>query len=222
MTPPTSAPAAPRAIKHLSIVIDDVEYNRHVNDFKVTPTTPTVNWKGGTPDALYADSGPSTHVATANLVHDYQNPESFYNFLLEHQGEQASIAYKPDIDGVFTATTTVTLVPPIIGGVVDNFNSSTVSMGATKPVIAPFAPAAPGLDALVPAGGGTAGENLVQIEGSGFATATSVKFAADSVPFSIVNDHLIIAAAPAHAAGSVSVTVVNPTGTSAGSPYLYA
>ncbi len=70
---------------------------------------------------------------------------------------------------------------------------------------------------------GAAAGALVTISGSGFLTATSVKFAAVSATvFSIVGGSTIVAVVPAGAAGSAPVTVVNPTGTSNALPYVRA
>ena len=72
----------------------------------------------------------------------------------------------------------------------------------------------PTVTALTPAAGGIAGGNTVTITGTGFLTATGVSFGATVVsPFTINSDATITVAAPA-GAGTVDVTVTNPTGTS--------
>src|SRR5207244_814790 len=60
----------------------------------------------------------------------------------------------------------------------------------------------------------TAGSQ-VTITGSGFTGATSVKFNAVSVAFTVIDDGRIIATVPTGSAGSVPVTVTNAVGTSA-------
>jgi len=75
--------------------------------------------------------------------------------------------------------------------------------GATAPVVTDATPS------------GAAVGALVTITGSGFLTATSVKFLAVSATvFSIVSGSTIVAVMPAGVAGSAPVTVINPTGTS--------
>lgn len=64
------------------------------------------------------------------------------------------------------------------------------------------------------------GESIV-LTGSGFTTATDVKFGTTSATFTVDSDTQITATLPAHAAGSVSVTVVGPGGTSAGQPFEF-
>lgn len=78
------------------------------------------------------------------------------------------------------------------------------------------AAAAPTVIALSDVAGPAAGGEIVQITGTGFATATAVNFGVTpATDFEIVDSHHIIAISPAHAAGAAFVTVVNPTGTSA-------
>ena len=70
---------------------------------------------------------------------------------------------------------------------------------------------------------GAAAGALVTVTGTGFLTATSVKFAAVSATvYQILGNSTIVAVMPAGTAGSTPVTVVNPTGTSNALPYVRA
>ncbi|KAJ5613422.1 hypothetical protein N7510_006616 [Penicillium lagena] len=80
---------------------------------------------------------------------------------------------------------------------------------------------APTLIGLSPTGGPIAGGNNVTLSGAGFITATDVFFGANPAVFSIIDDTLISAVAPS-GTGAVSVTVVNPGGTSAAQTYTYS
>jgi hypothetical protein len=61
----------------------------------------------------------------------------------------------------------------------------------------------------------------VTLTGTGFTTATEVFFGANPAVFSILDDTLISAVAPS-GSGAVSVTVVNPGGTSGAETYAYS
>jgi hypothetical protein len=77
------------------------------------------------------------------------------------------------------------------------------------------AAAAPAVTAVSPATGTTAGGVVVSITGSGFTAATGANFGSvAAVAFTVVNDGLVLATAPAEAAGTVDVTVSTPSGTS--------
>ncbi|WP_416484213.1 IPT/TIG domain-containing protein [Streptomyces sp. CL12] len=87
----------------------------------------------------------------------------------------------------------------------------------------PFPPSTPTIGALVPSFGPASGGNLVLIVGSGLANASSVTFGGTpaSILFQDPIGLLIIATAPAHAAGTVPVVVTNAGGTSAPAMYTY-
>jgi hypothetical protein len=100
--------------------------------------------------------------------------------------------------------------------------------GPLAAITNPAAVLTPTVTGLSAISGPAAGGNAVQISGSKFSTvvgATGVKFGAtNATNYSIVNDGLIVATAPAHAAGSVQVIVTNPSGASpdtAADDYLY-
>src|SRR5581483_4364617 len=74
----------------------------------------------------------------------------------------------------------------------------------------------PTVSAVSPAIGNAAGGSTVTVTGTGFLTATGVKFGTTSATgVTIVSDTQLTATAPNHSAGQVDVTVTNSTGTSA-------
>src|SRR5215472_16727301 len=83
----------------------------------------------------------------------------------------------------------------------------------------------PTVGSLTPTAGPTAGGNSVTISGAGFTGATNVKFGATaSATVTFVSATQLKAVAPAHATGTVDVTVTTPGGTSAlvaGDHYAY-
>ncbi|RZU64606.1 hypothetical protein EV379_0909 [Microterricola gilva] len=131
---------APRAQKNLKLSIGADTYEKHVSNVQWTPTSSTAEWRGGTPDAVFTDTTSPTWTANITLVQDFETEDSLANFLLDHAGEQVEMKYKPDADGTFEISATVTLAPPAIGGAVNAFNESTVAMGSTKPVRTPVGP----------------------------------------------------------------------------------
>jgi hypothetical protein len=75
---------------------------------------------------------------------------------------------------------------------------------------------------LSPDYGGVLGGASIAISGENFATATQVRIDGVSTAFDIQNDNYIsVPSTPAHAAGTVNVTVVNPLGTSNPEQFLY-
>jgi hypothetical protein len=78
-----------------------------------------------------------------------------------------------------------------------------------------FVGAVPSVTGVTPAAGPTGGGNSVAITGTGFTGATQVSFGGTAAAeFRVNSDTSITAGTPAHAAGSVDVTVTAPGGTS--------
>jgi hypothetical protein len=216
--------ADPRAVKNIRVKIGANNYELHVQSVKFGRTAPRpVTWQGGTPEAQYSDSTPSTdHVANIKLAHDYQTADSAYNFFRANEGLEAVLEYKPDADGAYTETATITIVSPDPGGEYGVFHESTIACPSTAPVASFTAPAAPTITGLVPDEVAAAGGDDLVIKGTGFASATVVEIGGASVPFTMLSSTLILVeGTPAHAAGAVDVEVTNPTGTSAAEALTY-
>lgn len=100
--------------------------------------------------------------------------------------------------------------------------------GALADILNPNASLVPAVTGLSPATGPAAGGTMVQIFGNHFTGtvgAAGVKFGAtNATSYTVVNDGLIVAVAPAVAASTVQVSVTNPGGTSpnvAADDYVY-
>jgi hypothetical protein len=73
----------------------------------------------------------------------------------------------------------------------------------------------PSVSSLVPNSGTTLGGTVVIITGSGFTGATTVKFGTvNATSFTVLTDWKISAVSPAHAKGTVDITVSGPGGIS--------
>jgi hypothetical protein len=127
---------------------------------------------------------------------------------------------------------TVTNTP--ITGQVDHFFCVKKTPGASTNLSSVFAEAAsalasgahlvqlpvppPIISGIAPAHGSLATNTTVTISGQYFSSAFAITGASS---FSIVNDSTVTAVMPAHAAGTVNVTLTNPGGTSNQWPVLY-
>lgn len=109
------------------------------------------------------------------------------------------------------------------GGAMDALDTVSVVLtgkGARTPITHPEgAPSAvPTISLLNPYTDVAAGGEMVMISGTGFigtVATTGVKFGATNADdWVVLSDNVIVAIAPAHAAGSVNVTVTNATGVS--------
>lgn len=73
----------------------------------------------------------------------------------------------------------------------------------------------PAVTKITPIAGSTYGGNPITVTGSGFTGATGVMFGSKSAGFIVDSDSQIVAISPGESAGTVDVTVMNLSGTSA-------
>lgn len=130
----TQVAADPRSINNMVLKLGTDTYEKHASNVNWGKSTNQVTWKGGTPEAVFTDSTVDSHVCNITLVHDYDNVDSLFNFMIDHEGEQLEIEWKPNVAGTFTQTATITIVAPDAGGAVGAFGESTVACPSSKPV----------------------------------------------------------------------------------------
>jgi hypothetical protein len=126
-------------------------------------------------------------------------------------GATPAASFTVDNDTTITAT-----APAHAAGTVDVSATSTGGTSANTANDNFTFVAAPTVTAVAPATGPTAGGTAVTITGTGFTGATDVDFGATpAASFTVDNDTTITATSPAHAAGTVDVSVTTVGGTSA-------
>jgi hypothetical protein len=209
--------ATPRGVSYLKITVGDDSYSRHARQFKVKPKVTNTSWKGGTPDAVFPVSTVEAYEATVILALDYENPDSLYNFLVEHAGEESVWEFNPN-DGPYTATTTIVIAPPELGGDVDKMHEATVVMACSKPVhtLTPAVPTITSTDpAAITAGG------IVKVIGTWLGAPTGVTVDGAPVEFEGFSNGLLVFVAPAGADGD-DLVVTTAAGASAAFNLDYA
>lgn len=146
--------------------------------------------------------------------------EGFAGATSVHFGSTAATSFTVVNSGKITA-----VAPAHAAGVVD---VRVTGAQGTSPIVSADRYsylAAPTVTKVSPISGPLGGGNTVTITGTGFTTASAVKFGSTAATsFTIVNSGKITAVAPAHAAGLVQVRVTGTGGTSAvstGSGYTY-
>ncbi len=203
-----------KAVTRLSIKIGTDDYVRHCSNAEIIPTRPVATFKGGNPEAHSHDVGAASYMLALSFVHDYNNPDSLYRFLLEHGGETAEFTYKPDRDGDLEATVTAVLIEPRLGNQVDQKGTSTLQMPCSKPVYGAPTIVVPAITGITPDTADADGGELVVITGTGFTGATSVTIDGETAEFILVNSRTIHAVVPAATAGEALVIVTNSAGAS--------
>ncbi|MBI1915171.1 MAG: IPT/TIG domain-containing protein [Planctomycetes bacterium] len=123
------------------------------------------------------------------------------------------------------SATTITAVAPSQAAATVNVTVTTAAGTSATGAGNQFtytAAAAPSITSLSPNAGKTVGLIQLLINGSNLSGATTVSFGGTAVSFLPVSNTVLIATVPAHASGSVSVTVTTPSGTSSGVTFTYS
>jgi IPT/TIG domain/Papain family cysteine protease len=106
-------------------------------------------------------------------------------------------------------------LPPHAAGPVDVVATS--AAGASPAARFTYLAPVPAISALSPATGPTNGATLVTLTGTKLGDATRVTASGSSIPFTRVSDTKLFVVLPAHAAGTVTIEVTTPGGSTASS-----
>lgn len=173
-----------------------------------------------------AEGGARTWFFTITAIQSTQ-AGSFWRYLWANSGNEVSFVYAPHGNTTatedqphFTGTLKVGPKPSVGGeaGTNTTFTFETRLDVIGEPSMVPAIPVTPAITTIEPSTVAVAGGTLVKITGSGFLGVTgaaSVKFGTVNATSYVVDDNnTIYATAPAQAAGSKNVTVINTGGTS--------
>jgi hypothetical protein len=120
----------PKAFKSATITIGDDEYQAHVSSVEFDSGTPGTQRWSGLDGKTHSDATPGEPGVKLAVIQEWGNPDSLCNFLYDHAGEVKTITLEYDSGPTFG--TEVTLVKPIVGGPVNQFNESTVTLPSTE------------------------------------------------------------------------------------------
>jgi hypothetical protein len=133
----------PLVLKDVELLIGSAtpdDFRKHVSGVTFTPTSSQTTWTGLGLNT-HTDSGIPTWVCQLDYVQDWTSTNSLSRYLYTHEGETLPVSFTPT-DGVGPAfTANVSIVPGAIGGQVNAFATTTVTLGSDKPVIVPPAAA---------------------------------------------------------------------------------
>lgn len=126
----------PLMLKDVLLVIEADNYEKHVSGVSFVPTAAQATWQGLTPDATFTDVANATWAVTLNYVQDWDTANSLSEYLFENEGETVTMVFTPiKGTGKKTFTAQVTITPGQIGGEVNAYATTSVTLGSTKPVV---------------------------------------------------------------------------------------
>jgi hypothetical protein len=124
---------SPLFMKDVVFTVDATDYAAELSSVLFDSDSSTVDWHGLKPSSSFTESTPPTYTATLKYAQDWTTATSFSRWLYDHNGESADVTFKPKSAGLPSFTATLQIVAGPIGGDVDTFAESTVTLGSTFP-----------------------------------------------------------------------------------------
>lgn len=132
----------PLVLRNVDLIVDegtdDLNFKKHVDGVTYTPSTSQQSWTGGD-GSTYTDSSSATWTLVISYVQDWESEDSLSQFLLANEGTSFPVTFKPRTGSGPTFTSTITIAPGAIGGSVNAYATTSVTLGSTKPVLVPAA-----------------------------------------------------------------------------------
>ena len=125
--------AAPRLIKNLYLNVDGDNYAAAVTDVQATSPA-AIEIVGGTDEAVYADTPSGGRRLVVAGIQDWETPESLCNYLLDHEGEEATVIFSPRRAGGAFFQCDVVLSAPPIGGQRNNYGTFSLTFIIVSPI----------------------------------------------------------------------------------------
>lgn len=127
----------PFDLKDVDFLVAADNYKAHLSAVRLEPSSSTSTWKGLAPAAVFTFGTKATWTCVTEFAQDWTTVDSFSQYLLEHEGEEVEVTFRPR-SGETGFTVTLILAAPPIGGTVDQPATGSVTHGCKgKPVLVP-------------------------------------------------------------------------------------
>lgn len=131
------APLNGLVLKDVTLDIDGTDYRFHASAVTFTPAASTITWTGLGQNTI-TDVSTATWTLALTYLQDWSTT-GLSTFLYNSESETVPVTFIPK-DGGPSFTANVLITPGSIGGAVNAFAESTVTLGVTgKPVLVPAA-----------------------------------------------------------------------------------
>lgn len=130
-----SIAVAPLVLKDVTITLGANGYEKHVSSVKFVPKSTTIEFQGMTPSAAFTDTTVQTWTCEIEYVQDWETTNSLSKYLLAGAGTAVAATFKPKAAGSPSFAATLSLQSGEIGGKVNAYATTKVSLGSTVPVL---------------------------------------------------------------------------------------
>lgn len=130
-----SIAVVPLVLKDVTLTIGSNGYEKHVSSVTFTPKSSTISWQGLSPDSKFTDVTSAEWTCVLEYAQDWDTTDSLSRFLFENEGETEAVVFKPRSGGTPSFGANLTITPGAIGGKVNAFATTSVTLGSDKPVL---------------------------------------------------------------------------------------
>lgn len=128
---------SPLVMRDVNLTIGGLDdFSKHVDAVTFTPTAASITWTGLNKNT-HTDVATATWTVVLNYVQDWDTVGSLSNYLFENEGDTVALSFRPrnGVGPSFTVNAVIT--PGAIGGTVNTFATTSVTLGCDKPAIVP-------------------------------------------------------------------------------------
>lgn len=129
----------PLVLKDVLLTIGTDNYEAAASSVVFTPSSSPTTWAGLNGET-HTDTSLATWTCDLTYVQDWETANSLSQYLLTNEGDSVSVTFKPKSGSGPSFTATVSITPGAVGGTVNSFAETSVSLGSTKPTLVPAAP----------------------------------------------------------------------------------
>ena len=132
---PTIA-VAPLVLKDVELIIGTDDYRKHVDQVTFTPSASSVTWTGLGLNS-HTDVGTATWTVNLNYVQDWDTANSLSRYLYDNEGDTVAVTFAPKSASGPSFKANVVITPGAIGGTVNSYATTSVTLGSDRPVLVP-------------------------------------------------------------------------------------
>lgn len=129
----------PLLLKDVVAIIGTDDFRKHLSAVEFTPSSSQTTWTGLGLNT-HTDVSTATWVAALTYAQDWDSTNSLSRFLYENEGETVAMTFQPRSGTGPSFTANVVITPGAIGGAVNAYAETSVSLGCDgKPALVPAA-----------------------------------------------------------------------------------
>lgn len=213
-------PVLANVLKNVLMTIGTDDFQAALEQVAFNPSADTNSWTGLAGNTV-TDVSTATWVAALTYMQDWDTPNSLSRYLHANEGSTVAAVFRPRSGTGPSFGASLVITPGAIGGAVNSWPTTSVTLGCTaKPTIVE-ASSVPVLLTATPSGQGAA--KAVIVSGARFTGTTGVTVGGTAAAsFAVISDSTLLVVLPAGAAGSAPIIVTNASGASTALAYTRA